>query len=77
MQCREDGLSPPPRYTTGRRNRRVSQVPPQLAGSPHPPGDHPIPLPALHAMSPPGSGTPRRAVTPGAGGAPRRGRAWH
>lgn len=36
------------------------------------------PSPArAHAMSPPGCGTPRTALTPGAGGAPRRGWAWH
>lgn len=45
------GPSPPPRYTTGRRKRRVSQVPPQLAGSPHPPCAHPTP-PALRRALP-------------------------
>lgn len=77
---------PAPRYTTARRHRALSQVPPRSAGSPPAAAFAPRsarPAPALlvshlpRAMSPLGRGSPGLEETPGAGGAARRGRAWH
>lgn len=80
VQCRGAGPSPPC-YTTSRRHSRVSQVPPRLPAARAPRAPTPAPCiaaaeprpPRARAMSPPGSGTPRAAVTRVAGGAPRRG----
>lgn len=63
VQCREAGLCPPPRYTTGRRHRPLPRVPPQRAGSSHRPAPRRPPAAPCRAS--------RGQRRPGPGGDPR------
>lgn len=60
---------PAPRYTTARRHRALSQVPPRSAGSPPAAAFAPCPCPTRVPPSP--GHVPRGKRQPGAGGDPR------